>query len=92
MNLVCSFMDDNLANNCMAQITLFSADNSTSLDILEYLSMHDNDEISEKAQEIIEIFFEDADPDNFLNLEERTEDMDQIVEMLQKEIDQDKNK
>ena len=85
-------MDDQLAQSCIAQITLFSADNTTSIEMLEHLSMHENDEISEKAQEIIEIFFEDADPDNFLNLEERNENMDQIVELLQKEIEQDKNK
>ena len=79
MNLVCSFMDDQLAQACIAQITLFSAENQTSVEILEELTMHENDEISEKAQEIIEIFFEDADPEYNLNLQERTEDMDQIV-------------
>ena len=73
LNLVNLCEDQDQIDFCMSQIQNFTWNGKSSLDYIEQLATNEFEEVAEKASEIIEIFFYEMDPDNWLDLEERTE-------------------
>ena len=69
------YQDEDLAEKAKAQLTLFSYNDESAMEILQELAYtHKDEEVAEKAMECFENFFDEYDMEDLLYLEERLED------------------
>jgi len=66
-NLIHTFCQEELANQVIMQLELFSDDEGThTMDILDHLTSHPNAQIRETAMELMSVFFDDDSRDDLV--------------------------